>query len=233
MRPHPLVFVFALSLCLWAIPFYAAGCFSPAPTPPPTLVITIKTEQIPAAVTHNPLAQSAIVDLPEGWGSCIPIHSWLDFTVFVTAKHVIEGTHGQPFWVRLDMQSPRLPVIRAEMHPTLDCGLLLVQVRTPIVQMADVPVEFGDQVFCSSWAVGRRVLSSGYVSQRDTCTASVFPGMSGGGLFKDGKLIGIVEAVAMAGAQIGPFQFALPVTFIQIFTPISNARPWIESMLPR
>jgi hypothetical protein len=230
--PHPLAFVFALSIGLWCLPFWASGCLA-TPTP----VVQDAPPQPPAIEIvrpSNPLSLPAVVDLPQGWGSCVPVHSWHDFTVFLTSRHVIEAAHGAPFWVRLDPKSPRLPVVRAEVHPTLDAGLLLVQVRVPVVELSEVPLEFGDRIICSSWIYcgdPRRTVSEGIVSQWDTCSASVYPGMSGGGIFRDGRLVGIVEAVAVD--QNGPWDRGVYLTFVQIFTPVSRVRPWIEGMLPR
>jgi hypothetical protein len=59
--------------------------------------------------------------------------------------------------------------------------------------------------------------------------------MSGGGLFRNGKLVGLIEAVGMAGLPVEFFggSVNVPVTFVHIFTPISRAQSWIQGMLPR
>lgn len=235
MRPHPLVGVALLSALCWAGILWCCGCFSPGA---PALVPAVKTPQDPTPIVLKleiPVdARSSVylVDFPRGWGSCVPIHRWMDFTVFLTCKHVVEAAQGQPFAIRVG--ASRLDVLRAEVHPDLDVALLLVQVQVPIVSMSPEPVHFGDHVFASGWTMMRHMLTDGYVSADDTCSASIFPGMSGGGLFRDGKLVGIIEAVGTVGLEIpfgGGIQF--PVTFVHIFTPISRAQPWIQGMLPR
>lgn len=234
MRPHPLIGVVLLSALCWAGILWCVGCF---PASAPTLAPVVETRQDPAPLVVRleiPVdARSLVylVDLPNGWGSCVPIHRWADFTVFVTCKHVVEAATGRPFFVQVG--ASRLPVLRVEAHPDLDVALLLVQIQVPIVEMDAEPVRFGDHVFASGWTMMRHMLSDGYVSADDTCSASIFPGMSGGGLFRNEKLVGIIEAVGMAGMDTPFGRFGVPVTFVHVFTPISRALPWIQGMLPR
>lgn len=232
--PHPIVWPIAACLLFWVLLFQSVGgdaqtapaLGTAAPQEPTRVEIRLEIPVDPRSLVY-------LVDLPSGWGSCVPIHRWADFTVFLTCKHVVEAAQGQPFAIRVG--ASRLPVLRAEIHPELDAALLLVQVQVPVVQMDAEPVRFGDHVFASGWTMMRHMLTDGYVSDDTTCSASIFPGMSGGGVFRNGKLVGIIEAVGMAGLPIEPFGGGVnvPVTFIHVFTPISAALPWIQGMLPR
>ncbi len=177
-----------------------------------------RPEPAPAIEQVNPLAQSFLVDCAFGDGSCIPIRHWQDFTIFLTAKHVIRD---EPL---ASMTVDGKPVTRVEEHPTLDVALLWVQTVVPIVDLDSSRLEFGDEVFAAAWVGGHRILTHGYLSDFNTCSANAFFGMSGGGIFRSGRLIGTIIQLGQNSRGIVPF--------CVIFVPISATSEWIRDTIP-
>ena len=176
-------------------------------------------------------AQTYLVDFPQGVGSCIPIAEYRDFTIFLTADHVVEFAAGEP----IDVYVKGFPhrVLRAERNPLMDVAWLLVQVAVPVVPMDGRPVQFGDEVFAAGHTLGVQTLTHGYVSENNLCSADVFPGMSGGGVFRNGMLVGTISKVGIKRIQL-PQGFPIPcyVPFIHFFVPLSDALPWIRATIP-
>lgn len=92
-----------------------------------------------------------------------------------------------------------------------------------------------DNVFSASYPQGRGlVITYGHVQHkwggRILCTANVFPGSSGGGVFasSSGKLIGITSNIGVYFVE--PHGSAFLITYLHYFIPIENIIEWLREI---
>jgi S1-C subfamily serine protease len=149
----------------------------------------------------------------------------------LTAKHVVEGQNVNDVTFVLS-DGTRAQAVRIEMHPDRDAALVLIQRALPIVELDGSALRFGDEVFASGFSLEMQHLTHGYVAEKNRCSADVFPGMSGGGVFRNGKLVGVIEAVGVVTAPTPFGGIHIPVPFVHLFTPIADILPWIRATLP-
>lgn len=222
--PHPVLWALLISVGMWAAILYGIECFRADPIPTPVVHAPEPEAAKPPTPSFNPLQQVYLTDTGAGYGSAVPICSWQDMTVFLTAKHVAEDP---PLRIWRQAEQKFYDVVRTVLDPDLDVALMFVQIQVPIVDIDPEPTQFGETVRASAWTLNTQVLTEGLVSDWETCSASVYPGCSGGGVFRGNRLVGVIRGVGM------DWRRNVRVPFISVFTPISKALPWIRDNLPR
>lgn len=133
----------------------------------------------PSAFVHR-------IDVSNHSGSCVCIAPG----VFVTAKHIFEGLSG--YQVSIDGQAVAASVTFAPSH-----DVAIVQLGS---ETAAAPVEIGDAAYlanCTAYGMFSKTEHAGLVSNNDTLSltsdGAIAQGDSGGGVFSDGKLVGVIR----------------------------------------
>lgn len=133
----------------------------------------------PSAFVHR-------IDVSNHSGSCVCIAPG----VFVTAKHIFEGLSG--YQVSIDGQAVAASVTFAPSH-----DVAIVQLGS---ETAAAPVEIGDAAYlanCTAYGMFSKTEHVGLVSNNDTLSltsdGAIAQGDSGGGVFSDGKLVGVIR----------------------------------------
>jgi S1-C subfamily serine protease len=211
-----------LSLAVWGI-FLAPFCdFSPPErqTPP---VQAPTSAPAPVALSEEAVV---LVDTDTGMGSATAIRKGTNFTVFVTAKHVLESYDA--INIRVIINGELVTASRIERHETLDVALIFVASQEAQISPVDpAPLKFGDPLTTCGYTAGVRFLTSGFASGGGFCSCDVNSGMSGGGVFRDGRLVGVVAGMLVSRRGFNES----PVYFAHIFTPLHDAWPWIQDIL--
>lgn len=126
------------------------------------------------------------IDAANHSGSCVCIAPG----VFVTAKHIFEGLSG--YQVSIDGQAVAASVTFAPSH---DVAIVSLTSET-----AAAPVETGDAAYlanCTAYGMFSKTVHAGLVSNDNTLSLTTDSGISlgdsGGGVFSDGKLVGVIR----------------------------------------
>lgn len=168
--------------------------------------------------TPNPVLAAVKILADERWGTAVPVLRWADFTVFVTAKHVVEGTSRVSIGEHV--------AARVELHPELDLAAVWIQVQVPAVPVSRDPPTMGDRLLAVGYPLAEDlVIYEGIYSVPGVCSADVLPGCSGGPVFNSGRLVGIISKCIRIGYG--------PVGSVCYFVPTEQLLSWVGDMIRR
>lgn len=163
------------------------------------------------------------IDMPSGSGSGIALASHQDLVIVLTAGHVVEGEEAAN--VRVQLGDLSWPAVRIEKHPTLDLAAIWIQSDVPTVPYSTEKPGFGARAQVSGYQFGEFMTVAEGLISGDAVSVDSLPGASGGPVFCDGRVIGIVTR-SLRCMQI-------PIGASATFVPFSDAEEWISGILRR
>ena len=180
------------------------------------------------APTRHPASLVAHVRLPgSGTGSGTPIAHQGGRTAVLTAAHVVSVT-ADPTELVVELDGMSYPVKVAVAHPSLDLAIVWVVGRLPLVEVDFHAPEMGDRLLAAGWLFGEQLhLAEGLMGEKGKLSVDVMPGCSGGPVFRDGRVNGVVVATVSVSSPFG----SIPLGVSADFVPLCVARDWLRAML--
>lgn len=177
----------------------------------------------------HPASLVVKVVLPESMGSGTPVAVRGNQTAILTARHVVEDeSMSLPTPMFAELAGRQYPVVQVCMHPELDVAIVWVEGRLPVVPMDHAPAVLGQRVQACGWLFGVQLqLDEGLVCEPDKASVDMLPGCSGGSIFREGEIVGVVSKTISISSPFG----GIPVGACVDFVPIADAWRWICATL--
>ena len=154
--------------------------------------------------TQNPYTGQKSCRIEDGWGSGVAVGVWERRTVIATAAHVIREcvNDAQNNGVFIFYNGSEVQAFAAAFDEVADVGLITVPTGVPVVELdEDVPV--GAEVVALGYPAKEWQEVRQRVRSRDPQTVwgdrSLGQGHSGGGLFHQNRLAGVLSATVVNG----------------------------------
>lgn len=182
----------------------------------------------PAQPSLHPITQ--IWTLETEWriiGTAVPVQNTPEgFTIFLTAKHVVEAA-GQPAF-SLHHGKQKYDMVRVEQCEKLDLAAVWVQGVVPVVPLDYAPSVVGERLEGGGFIYGRELtLTEGLVPGHGAVSIDVLPGCSGGPILRNRKLVGIIATCVLS--PCGDERVA--VGALCGFVEICDAAEWLSGIL--
>lgn len=162
--------------------------------------------------------------------SCRPLGDGTFRILLLTAAHVTAGSiEGWDAVIANDRWLGYVSFI--EKHESLDASVVEVISAQPIhcISLREHAASVGERVYAIGYPMVRnRVISDGYVGDRNVCSTPIYPGNSGGPLVdSNGECVGIIVAV---GVHNRGNHYQL-ICHDAVFVPVVDLLDWLTTLM--
>lgn len=156
--------------------------------------------------------------------------------ILVTCRHNI-ADNPRSVWLQINKRWQRCDAV--SLHPTEDLAICEIQADLKVSPIADADLPPGSEVLVEGAGptanrTRERIAFAGVVESSDSLIGSsgdhAIPGDSGGPVFSDSCVVGIVTAVEMTNGQRTPPRSRREMRGAKsLFVPASKVRAWLET----